>query len=318
MSNNPGDAYQPSLLPAEPFADVPILADLAESERAALLEERAAPAPDEPVAEPPRVMRGLNFNPFAKRPYSIKESVVGYVAAHEAGDDVPILHASAVGGDQNLARQPLTLSLDRFYVQEYPGLGTHQVLCTFTIGCLAKFDGRTGEPIKQDVTHGYAFGVNDRQAAAISGMPLFRDLRIADGLYMWISCINTKSNGNDALLQTLAGDPFSKGLQLLAVGNPLIGMISGLVTGVARHFLDASRDALAFKPLLGLQVAGETSSGKLREGSYVIAQANADDLKWAEYCWKRSEGRVVDVDTGDELPFNYFVISVRRQPATGQ
>ena len=98
-----------------------------------------------------------------------------------------IMHVSDISGEPKLAGAPLTVSLDRFYVQEYPGLGPHQVLCTFTVGYLAKFDGKTGEPIKQDVTFGYAFPVQDGQAAAISGMPVFRNLRIADGLYMWIS-----------------------------------------------------------------------------------------------------------------------------------
>jgi hypothetical protein len=82
--------------------------------------------------------------------------------------------------------------------------------------------------------------------------------------------------------------------------------------GVARHFLNASRDALTFKPQLGLQVSGEQATAKLREGSYVIAQAGAARLKWADYRWRRSEGRVVHAEHGGELPFNYFVISVRR------
>jgi hypothetical protein len=91
-------------------------------------------------------------------------------------------------------------------------------------------------------------------------------------------------------------------------------MLSSLVAGVAKHFLNASRDALIFKPLLGLQVSGEISSGKLREGSYIIAQARAEQLKWPNYRWRKSEGRVVDAASDNELPFNYFVLSVRRQP----
>lgn len=300
-------------MPREPFAGVPLAADVPAGDQPEGAGGTAGSSALEQPARPPRRMRGFNPNPFASRAYAIKEAVVGYITAGDASGDAPVVHASAVEGDASLARQPLTISLDRFYVQEYPGVGTHQVLCTFTVGCLAKFDGQTGAPIKQDVTFGYAFPVDDGRAAAISGMPIFRDLRISDGLYMWISCINTRSRGDDALLEALAGDPFGKGLQLLAVSNPLTGMLSSLVTGVARHFLSMSQDALTFKPLVGLQVAGEQSSGKLREGAYVVAQANADALKWTDYRWRRSEGRVVHAERGDELPFNYVVISVRRQ-----
>ncbi len=303
------------MVPADPFSDVPVLAELPPAEQSELLRRRETPPPAPAAPEPPQRVRGLNLNPFAMRSYSTQEAVVGYLSPTPAGDDLAIVHATDTTGDASLTGAPLTISLDRFYVQEYPGIGTHHVLCTFTVGCLAKFDGQTGAPIKQDVTFGYAFPVEDRQAAGLSGMPVFRDLRIADGLYMWISCINTSSGGDDALLQVLAGDPFGKGLQLLAITNPLTGMLSSLVTGVAKHFLSASRDALTFKPLLGLQVSGETSSGKLREGSYVIAQAAAGQLKWSDYRWRKAEGRVVDAAAGNELPFNYFVISVRRQPS---
>jgi hypothetical protein len=301
------------MLPADPFGDVPIFAELPAAEQQDLLRDHGGAA-GAGTSPPPRVMRGINLNPFAARPFGIRDVTVGHVSAGAGGDDLPIVHAATVEGDPDLAHQPLTVSLDRFYVQEYPGLGPHQVLCTFTIGCLAKFDPQSGQPIKQDVTFGYSFSVGDREAAGINGMPLFRDLRISDGLYMWISCINTHSSGDDALLEVLAGDPFSKGLGLLAITNPVTTMLSSLVTGVAKHFLNSSRDALVFKPLLGLQVAGETTSGKLRAGSYVIAQAGAGDFQWADYTWKHSEGRVVGGDTGEELPFNYIVISVRRQP----
>ena len=314
MSESRPEAYEGTMMPVDPFGDVPVFADLTADEQTALLFRRVANAPPMPDAEPPRRVGGLNLNPFAPRPYAVKEAVVGYVSPASTGDDLAIRHASDISGDPRLIGVPLTVSLDRFYVQEYPGLGTHQVLCTFTVGCLATPGGQTSGAIKQDVTFGYAFPVEDRQAAALSGMPIFRDLRIGDGLYMWIGCINTNSTGDDALLQALSGDPFGKGLQFLAVTNPVTSMLSSLVAGVAKHFLNASRDALIFKPLLGLQVSGETSSGKLREGSYIIAQARAEQLKWPNYRWRKSEGRVVDAASDNELPFNYFVLSVRRQP----
>src|SRR5688572_7348779 len=297
MTDRRSEFFSPRMLPSDPFADTPTLAEL------------ATPGPGSPAgAAPPRRMRGFNPNPFASRVFSIREVVVGYVSPDDGADDLPIMHASALEGDQTLARTPLTVTLDRFYVQEYPGIGTHQVLCTFTVGCLAKFDGRTGEPVKQDVTFGYTFPVGDQQAAAISGMPIFRDLRITDGLYMWVSCINTSSGGDDALLQALGADPFSRGLQLLSMATPLTGMVSMLVTGVAKHYLQASRDALTFKTLLGLQITGGTATGKLREGSYVIAQAGINQARWTDYRWRRSEGRVVSAADGNELHYNYLVI----------
>ena len=308
--------------PDEPFSDVPVLAALPSDERDTLLAGRETSLESgstpgrvrrgaSPAGTPPRRMRGLNLNPFAARAFGTNEAVVGYIQATGGNVDSQIIHASTAEGDSGLAGKRLTLSLDRFYVHEYPGLGTHQVLCTFTVGYLARFDGQTGEPVKQDVTFGYAFPVSDREAAGINGMPLFRDLRIGDGLYMWISCINTHSSSDNALLQALTSEPFAKGLQLLAASNPVTSMLSTLVTGVAKHFLSSGRDALTFKPLLGLHIAGEPTTAKLREGSYVIAQATAAKLRWTDYRWRASEGRVVAADGDEEMPYNYMVIGIR-------
>ncbi|MBA3943313.1 MAG: hypothetical protein H0X37_01975 [Herpetosiphonaceae bacterium] len=299
---------QPEVVqPDEPFANVPVFGALPNDEQAAALQEHGGGLPAQPLT------LGLNLNPFASRPYTTQEAVVGYLPSDTVGDDVAIIHASTLSGDAALAGKQLTVSLDRFYVQEYPGLGTHQLLCTFTVGYLAKFDGQTGQPVKQDVTFGYAFPVVDGQAAAVSGMPIFRDLRISDGLYLWISCINTSSSSDDALIQAMTSDAFGKGLQLIAATNVVSGVVSSLVTGIAKHFLSKSTGALTFKPLLGLQIAGDAASGKLREGSYIIAQADADSLKWTDYRWRKPEGRVVDVASGKELPFNYLVIGIHHQ-----
>ena len=321
MANSELDAQGTAVRPDDPFGDVPVFADLSPDERDTVLRERETTSEDQPTrvrrggaraGDPPRRVRGINLNPFAVRAFSTNEAVVGLVVPGASDGDNPIVHAATVEGDRTLAGQRLTLSLDRFYVHEYPGIGTHQVLCTFTVGYLAKFDGKTGEPIKQDVTYGYAFPVSDGQAAGINGMPLFRDLRINDGLYMWISCINTNSTADNVLLQALTSEPFAKGMQMLAASNPVTSMLSTLVTGVAKHFLSTGRDALTFKPLLGLQVAGEPSTAKLRAGSYIIAQATAAKLQWSDYRWRPSEGRVVAVEGDEEMPFNYMVVSVRR------
>ncbi len=302
---------QPAVVqPNEPFANIPAFSALPDAEQAAALQERGAALPEQPLT------LGLHLNPFAARPYATQEAIVGYVPRNAVDDDSAIVHASTITGDGALAGKQLTVSLDRFYVQEYPGLGTHQILCTFTVGYLAKFDGQTGQPVKQDVTFGYAFPAVDGQAAALSGMPIFRDLRIGDGLYLWISCINTSSSSDDALIQAMTSDAFGKGLQLIATTNVVSGVVSTLVTGIAKHFLSSSKGALTFKPLLGLQIVGDTATGKLREGTYIIAQADADSLKWTDYRWRKSEGRVVDAAGGKELPFNYIVIGIHQQAAT--
>ena len=69
MTDRRSESFSPQMLPSDPFADTPTLA------------ERATPSPGSPVgAPPPRRMRGFNPNPFAFRVFAIKEVVVGYVS----------------------------------------------------------------------------------------------------------------------------------------------------------------------------------------------------------------------------------------------
>lgn len=58
-------------------------------------------------------------------------SKIGYIA-EGSGKSAKIIDAVGMDADESLKTARLKLSLDRFYVENYPGMGVHTILCEFT------------------------------------------------------------------------------------------------------------------------------------------------------------------------------------------
>ncbi|MEO8118165.1 MAG: hypothetical protein ABI606_02430 [Rhodoferax sp.] len=74
--------------------------------------------------------------------------------------------ASAIQADCNLQGQRIKVTLDRFYVESYPGLGEHTTLC--------EFNGKTQvQPVSEVLKFAKKFVANDRSATAVTNAPVF-------------------------------------------------------------------------------------------------------------------------------------------------
>lgn len=59
--------------------------------------------------------------------------MLGFIAPGAAGSgSVPIENAATLAPDPSLRGTRIRIALDRFWVDSYPGLGTHEILMEFT------------------------------------------------------------------------------------------------------------------------------------------------------------------------------------------
>lgn len=70
---------------------------------------------------------------FGKRPYEHTGCILGYIAeATDRSTSISSIQGtSKIVGDKNLIGNRIKISLDKFYVHNYPGSGQHTILCEF-------------------------------------------------------------------------------------------------------------------------------------------------------------------------------------------
>lgn len=79
--------------------------------------------------------------------------------------------ASSIQADRTLQGQRIKVTLDRFYVEAYPGLGEHIILCEFNGKNQIRPEGEVLKFAKK-------LSANDRSAAAVVNAPVFLGLTV--------------------------------------------------------------------------------------------------------------------------------------------
>src|SRR6266568_3831298 len=67
---------------------------------------------------------------LARRPWQHTGASVGFIGDSPAAEK--IVSAFGLAGDSSLRGQRIKITLDRFHVEKYPGLGSHRILCEFS------------------------------------------------------------------------------------------------------------------------------------------------------------------------------------------
>ncbi|BBB64245.1 hypothetical protein UNDKW_5972 (plasmid) [Undibacterium sp. KW1] len=100
-------------------------------------------------------------------------AILGYLPVPKRGEvNMPIQGISKLTGDVKIVGKRVKISLDKFYVAEYPGLGTHQILCEFT--------GKNQVSNEtEELRFALRFKAGDKTSASVSGVPIFMGLRSA-------------------------------------------------------------------------------------------------------------------------------------------
>lgn len=258
--------------------------------------------------ETSREIKGIFQGDPNRRLYEARETVLGYIR------DGQIVAASSIAPQNSLQNKTLDVTLDRFHVQRYPGTSMHTIQVNFSVEHLVNPGGRKSGDVlmKQDILYGYIIEAVDGQAAPPVGAAIFRGLRIQNELQMRIATVNLVDRGEQRILEILQSDAMKKGLTLLSTVNPAFAMISELVMGTTQMFLSRNKNRAIHKVPIGLLINAADANPKLREGSYLLVQADADWFQLNDYCWNQARSRVEHKELHEELPFNYMVFSLKK------
>lgn len=227
---------------------------------------------------------------------------IGYLA-EGGGKRAKIIDAVGMQADESLKTARLKLSLDRFYVENYPGTGVHTILCEFT--------GRNQAAQESEATRfALTVRVEDKSAAAVTSMPIFVGINAGgDGLAIEGQTINVCSHADDALLEAIDSPGFQEGLSLLTTSQPVLKPFVNLAEGMVKSILRRHKNRDIFNFAMGLDFSKNATAVKLRLGSYIIVQTNETDWDWDDFEWDNNTLKSTGSD-GEPVQLNYMVLGV--------
>lgn len=252
---------------------------------------------------------GSNLN----KPWQATGMVVGYISPGQTGNQVPVTSAAAMEGDRALISTRVKISLDRFFVQEYPGSGTHKILCEFAGKNQVISNSRADKKSKDAEEMRFAFNTqaNDNAPASVSGHPIFLGVVVgSDGLSFEGRTVNVGSKINDAVQKMLGSPIFKNGLSLMTSAQPALKPFVGLAGSVVEAVAKSRGNYQVHNFNLGLDFSENVTSAKLRHGSYVIIQTNQTDWDWNNTHWSPDALCLIDCRTGKSVEANYLILGV--------
>ncbi len=240
---------------------------------------------------------------FGRDQYLYKGLVVGFVPSDVSSRGV-IRDANAIEPETDLKGRRVKITLDQFFVQAYPGNGTHRILCEFA-----------GQNQIADDTEELKFTLMveaaDGQPTGVVGKPIFMGLTIGDdGLNFRGQTVNVGNDTDDLILDALNGEAFKGGLTLATTLQPALKPFVGLATSVVKATIKRSRNKPVFKFDVGLDFNARNLSARLRRGSYVVVQCNDEEWDWSRFEFATETRRVIRKSDGRSLELNYFVIGI--------
>lgn len=248
--------------------------------------------------------QGLTARVFGTDQYAHTGILLGYITPGATGRLIEIQNALTLSPDLALKNSRVKVTLDKLYVQSFPGLGTHEILCEFT----GKNQIR-GEA--EEMRFALTTTANDKSSAAISGAPIFLGASVGNnGIAFEGRTINVKSSTDQLLMQTLGSDTFRNGLALLTTAQPALKPFVGLAGSVIKSVESRNRNCQVYSFKLGLDFGHGSTSVRLRHGSYVVVQADTHAWNWEKLAWDPSAQLIVDCETSIPIEFNYMVFGV--------
>ncbi len=233
--------------------------------------------------------------------------VLGFIAPGGTDKTSEVLAVSQVTGDKALISKRIKISLDKFYVESFPGRGQHNILCEFTGSNQV---AEEVEPLK----FALRFKAGDKASASVSGVPLFLGVTVGkDGIAFEGRTINVSSDLDEVLLSTLESPSFQSGLSLLSRAQPALKPFSTLAAAAVKNVLKRSGNKQVHCFNLGLDFGEGATSARLRLGSYVVIQSNdATSWDWSALEWSRDAMALRYRDGSRQVDFNYMIFGVTR------
>jgi hypothetical protein len=230
--------------------------------------------------------------------------LIGYIPPDASVRLATIENAYTLPPDLSLKGSLIKISLERFWVQRYPGRGTHEILCEFTGKNQAQ-----GE--QEEMQFALKTEANDRSSAAVSGAPIFLGVTVGNnGIAFEGKTINIQSKMDEDLLAALNSGTFREGLGLLTTVQPALKPFVGLASSVVSSVLKRSKNRQIQFFKLGLDFSTNQTSVALRHGSFAVIQADNVAWDWSKMAWNVDAQQIVQRHNGQAIGFNYLVVRV--------
>jgi hypothetical protein len=248
---------------------------------------------------------GQGFGRFFGAEYSYTGFVIGFIPpSNLTNDRSVIIGLNDIAADISLRGQKIKVTLDKLYVQKYPGLGQHRVLCEFA-----------GKNQAADDTEEMRFALTvdayDKGSASINGKPIFMGVTVGDnGIAFEGRTVNVRSRDDDLVLNALENDAFKQGLSLIGTVQPALKPFASLAAGVVTAAAKRSKNCQVHAFSLGLDFSHNITSARLRCGSYIVVQVDANQWDWSKFAWNQDGLSIMSRSTGEPLGLNYMIIGV--------
>lgn len=230
--------------------------------------------------------------------------LVGFIPPDPSHRLAPIKNAAILPPDPSLKGSRVKISLEKFWVQRYPGRGTHEILCEFTGKNQAQ-----GE--QEEMQFALKTEANDGASAAVSGSPIFLGVTVGqNGIAFEGKTINVRSKTDEDLLSALSSGTFRQGLGLLTTVQPALKPFVGLASSVVTAVLKRSKNKQIHFFKLGLDFSTSQTSVALRHGSFAVIQADDVSWDWSGIAWNVDAQQIIRKETGEAVGFNYLVFRV--------
>lgn len=252
----------------------------------------------------PGVVQGQTI-PFTKPPYKHLGFILGFIPPGATDKSSDIMAVSQVTRDTDLISKRIKISLDKFHVDNYPGLGAHNILCEFS-------GSNQVAEVTEPLQFALRFKCNDKASASQSGVPLFLGVTVGkDGISFEGRTINVSSDLDEALLSTLDSPSFQNGLSLLRTAQPALKPFSTLAEAAVKNVLKRSKNKQIHNFNLGLDFGFSVTSARLRLGSYVVIQSDdAVAWDWSAFEWNRDAMALQYRDRTKSIDFNYMIFGI--------
>ncbi|RUV50554.1 hypothetical protein EOB77_14720 [Mesorhizobium sp. M7A.F.Ca.MR.228.00.0.0] len=112
------------------------------------------------------------------------------------------------------------------------------------------------------------------------------------------------------LMEALGSDTFRNGLSLLTTAQPALKPFVGLAGSLVKSVANRSKNCQVYSFKLGLDFGGGQTSSRLRLGSYIVVQADAETWDWSQIAWNPSAQLVVRRADGKSIEYNYMVFGI--------
>lgn len=235
--------------------------------------------------------------------------VVGFIAPGNLTGTASPVSATLIESDENLMETRVKITLERFYVCAYPGFGKHHILCEYWGKNQVKSE-KGKKTNSEEMRFALNVHANDNAAAGVQGQPLFLGVAVGkDGLSFEGRAVNVASKANETMLKVFNHSAVKNGLTLMTSVQPALKPFVGLAGALVNTTVESSKNVQVHEFFLGLDFSKNTTSAKLRLGSYIVVQTD-NSWDWANYEWSGDDNLLMEKNTGKAVNANYFVLGI--------